>query len=743
VFNIQGNSIWLNGINLPWIKWSDFDDPWGTNNYNHADFDSTFKKYAANGINSVRVWVHCKSEGSPILDSNAYVTGVCDEFWTNFGDMLNLANKYDLWIMPALFSFDMIEEDRILNKYLYNTAENFQLFVESQERTQSYIDNFLIEMINKFDTCSRLFAWEICNEPEWMWTNEGGPLAINDIIRMHAQIAAAFHQFGTKPVTTGATSLKWCSNRDYHFWNDSIMQAHFNDTNAYLDFYQVHYYDWMDPWYIPWDDSPAYWGLDDKKVIIGECPGNGGLNFTTEQMYTQAFDLGYAGVFAWSDHANDGIASFNDIKPATNLMDSLYPEYIRDVEFIPLFLASTTIGVNPLIVNFDATSTVVKDTNITRFLWSFGDGYHDTGTVVSHTFKDTGSFITELMVIASGDTGIARKTITVLDASSPPVAEFDVSPQAGTAPLKTTFNASNSGIPNNEPLTYTWKFGNGETDTGKIVNYEYTLPGTYTAKLIVSHPENGSDSTTKTITIYDPAIMGDLELQFRDEGSTNQKIYVTYNIKNNDSNSVPLEELSIRYWYTNDQDHQQAFECYYANIGSNKITGSFGALSSAYEQADYYFEVGFTSNADDLGANSETGEIQVAVHNADWESDYDHSNDYSAKLDMYTLGQWKNVTLYRNDTLISGIEPSILTNFALKDTKSNNIKLFPNPATNFVNIIGNKTHHIQILNDLGEIVASKYISDGQIDVSNLRNGVYWLIIENKKGKITKQFIIHK
>ncbi|MDP2630349.1 MAG: lamin tail domain-containing protein, partial [Candidatus Uhrbacteria bacterium] len=63
-----------------------------------------------------------------------------------------------------------------------------------------------------------------------------------------------------------------------------------------------------------------------------------------------------------------------------------------------------------------------------------------------------------------------------------------------------TFDASDSNDPDNDPLDYTWDFGDFGTGAGPIVNHTYTAPGTYVLLLSVG---DGAKRTvlTKHVTI--------------------------------------------------------------------------------------------------------------------------------------------------------------------------------------------------------------------------------------------------
>jgi hypothetical protein len=80
-----------------------------------------------------------------------------------------------------------------------------------------------------------------------------------------------------------------------------------------------------------------------------------------------------------------------------------------------------------------------------------------------------------------------------------------------------------------------------------------------------------------------------------------------------------------------------------------------------------------------------------------------------------------------------------------ENSNTNNITIYPNPTSNVINLqlpqnisIGN----IQLYNALGSIVASYPIKE-QIDVSNLRNGIYYLQLISKDQLYFQKVIIER
>lgn len=172
----------------------------------------------------------------------------------------------------------------------------------------------------------------------------------------------------------------------------------------------------------------------------------------------------------------------------------------------PTFTVSATSGVAPVSIDFDATGTTDPEdgTNVT-LKWNFGDnsnevtGPYATTKQVSHTYQQLGDYVPSL---TATDQGGASKTVqgpTIsLTGNSSPQASFIANPKTGGAPLKVDFDASNSVDPDGDPLTYSWKFGDGGTGNGVQTSHTYQAIGTYIAELTVS---DGQATGTKTETI--------------------------------------------------------------------------------------------------------------------------------------------------------------------------------------------------------------------------------------------------
>ncbi len=120
----------------------------------------------------------------------------------------------------------------------------------------------------------------------------------------------------------------------------------------------------------------------------------------------------------------------------------------------------------------------------------------------------------------------------------------------------------------------------------------------------------------------------------------------------NQAHSLPLSELTMRYWYQNEAASAENFFCDWAAVGCENITGTFGTAEGMQ-----YLEVGFTDGV--VFGSDASGEIHLRTHHVDW-ANYDETNDYSYQA-ATELTAWGQVTAYHNGQLIWGTEPGVPT----------------------------------------------------------------------------------
>jgi hypothetical protein len=123
----------------------------------------------------------------------------------------------------------------------------------------------------------RMVAWDVINEPEWsiaagsdpygdqafdptMTGSSGQTTTTLTFAQMETfvkDVVTGLHGASSAPVTVGSAAVKWAKA-----W-----------SNVGLDFYDFHWYGWVDQ-YFPHTNPPAYYKVDDKQVVVGEFPLN-------------------------------------------------------------------------------------------------------------------------------------------------------------------------------------------------------------------------------------------------------------------------------------------------------------------------------------------------------------------------------------------------------------------------------------------------------------------------------------
>lgn len=200
VFSRIDRPIWFNGIYTPWHHFDDFGG-----RFERAWWENEFDRYGENHINLARVWIHCSGKYSPDITEDGFVTGANEQFRKDMDDLFAIARERKIYVLPALWSFDMTQEK-------YPTMSKYRKLVADTVNLRSYIDHFLIPLVKRYNDEEYMLGWEICNEPEWLFDNtDKGNFTVEQVQLFHAMFAAAIHKYSDKPVTTGSASPKWNS----------------------------------------------------------------------------------------------------------------------------------------------------------------------------------------------------------------------------------------------------------------------------------------------------------------------------------------------------------------------------------------------------------------------------------------------------------------------------------------------------------------------------------------------------
>ena len=346
----------LTGVNVPWQNGgygTDFAtvEEWGNyHTYSTEDTAAMFAALNASGVNSVRWWLFADGRGSPEFDSasGGAVTGLDASFLPSVESAVKLAQQYDIFLIFVLWDFYMLrDEDIALGEH---AGGHHDLIVEASKR-QSFIDNALLPLLQHpiagtaytVGTHPNVLGWDVINEPEWgiaesgaVSPNIGQPVTLAQMQRFVAEIASAIHQNSNQLVTVGSASIKWNSNTALgaagNWWADADLTPFAAD--GYLDFYQPHYFAWMNGDEINWSYSPLFNSTADasfdKPAVIGELPANAlDLGEPLGDVFDGLHANGYAGFWTWAyeddgsggtfgtwTDSDEAISAFNQAHPA-------------------------------------------------------------------------------------------------------------------------------------------------------------------------------------------------------------------------------------------------------------------------------------------------------------------------------------------------------------------------------------------------------------------------------------------
>jgi len=304
-FALGANWAWLNfggdfGGIKPWNQLGVSGDP--------AKVSAALAAMKAAGVSVIRWWMFPRFYTDSIsFGSDDAPSGIGGTLIADVQKALELAAQQDVYLMLTPFSFDGFAPTKT-EAGIY--ARGLQPMVLDAARRKKLIQNLIVPIAKAVEASPhrhRMLAWDLINEPEWAMTGanlygaepfdpEPGLQAIT-----HAQmetflkeLTQALRGASSALVTVGGAAIKWGKA-----W-----------TGVGLDFYQLHYYDWIYEWYPYKSVTPTSIGLTGKPVVMGELPttglsaiaGKGLPAVTLGQLLADLWSGGYAGALPWAYH---------------------------------------------------------------------------------------------------------------------------------------------------------------------------------------------------------------------------------------------------------------------------------------------------------------------------------------------------------------------------------------------------------------------------------------------------------
>ncbi len=138
-------------------------------------------------------------------------------------------------------------------------------------------------------------------------------------------------------------------------------------------------------------------------------------------------------------------------------------------------------------------------------------------------------------------------------------------------------------------------------------------------------------------------------------------------VRNMSTETIPLTDLTIRYYFTDEVATGPTVDINYAHVtgppyrelGSNGITHQVQKIPlnmQVYNKADSYIELGFAAGSGSL-VPKDDALIAMKYHASDYKM-INQANDYSFDPSKTTLAAWDHIVLLRAGTVIWGIVPA-------------------------------------------------------------------------------------
>jgi hypothetical protein len=129
-----------------------------------------------------------------------------------------------------------------------------------------------------------------------------------------------------------------------------------------------------------------------------------------------------------------------------------------------------------------------------------------------------------------------------------------------------------------------------------------------------------------------------------------------FDVVNGSSSTVPLSQITLRYYFTADTSGSYTFACAWAHVGCANLTGTVVAMSPTTSTADHYLQITFSSGAGSLAPGADTQDLQLRLYRADWQN-VNQGNDYSFNASMTSYTDNAKVVAYQNGSLVWGTPP--------------------------------------------------------------------------------------
>jgi hypothetical protein len=296
----RGGDWYLLGVNYPYYHYgNDFGaNAWGSYGVHdpasYATVDTDFARLSSLGVRTVRWFAFADGRAGITFDEAGLPSGLDEFVFQDFDAALEIAQRHNIGINFVLLDFRFMYDARMENDVQMGGHASVLATPAGQE---ALVRNVFEPVFRRYANHPSILSWEVMNEPEWTLQDAGyinrdeitQPVTLATFRAFAQLVVDAIHNIAGTYATIGCADAKWAQN-----W-----------VGLGLDYYQIHFYDWMAPYSTDNLFAMRAESLElDRPIVVGEFPADHSTVAGLRDYLDIWYKHNYAGAWAWSFRAD-------------------------------------------------------------------------------------------------------------------------------------------------------------------------------------------------------------------------------------------------------------------------------------------------------------------------------------------------------------------------------------------------------------------------------------------------------